>query len=171
MSASNILLMISTICVALMSGLFYSYSCSVSPELARLPDEHYISAMQSINRAIQNPIFFISFFGCLLLLPITTYLKYSQPVSLAFWLLLCATIIYFLGAFLATVFGNIPLNNMLDKFDIAKQSNDVIAAKRTLFGLKWNRLNYVRTISSLLALICTVIACVHAYGNGATINS
>ncbi len=165
MTISNILLLGATICVALMSGLFYSYSCSVTPGLSRLADNHYILAMQSINRAIQNPIFFISFFGVLLLLPIATYLKYAHPVPIVFWLLLIATIIYFSGVFFVTVFGNIPLNNLLDKFDITKASKEAIGAQRIMFETKWNNLNIVRTISSLIALICTLLACINIHGN------
>jgi uncharacterized membrane protein len=165
MTVANILLLATAICVGLMSGLFYSYSCSVVPGLGRLPDDQYISAMQSINRAIQNPIFFISFFGALLLLPIATYLKYSHPVSIVFWLLLTGTIIYFSGAFLVTVFGNIPLINSLDKFDLTKASKEAISTQRVMFETKWNNLNTVRTISSLLTFICILLACLNLYGN------
>lgn len=159
MTVSNIVLLAATICVALMAGLFYSYSCSVIPGLGRLPDGQYISAMQSINKAIQNPVFFISFFGALLLLPVATYINYSRPPSLVFWFLLTAMIIYFSGAFLITVFGNIPLNNSLDKFDMANASMESIRKQRMLFETKWNNLNTVRTVSSLLALVCTLLAC------------
>jgi uncharacterized membrane protein len=151
-----------------MSGLFYSYSFSVTPGLGRLPDDQYILAMQLINRAIQNPIFFISFFGVLILLPIVTYLKYSQPISIVFWFLLAATIIYFTGAFLVTAIGNIPLNNSLEKFDLTKATKESISAQRAIFEKKWNNLNLVRTVSSLLAFICTLLACLTSYGNQTT---
>jgi uncharacterized membrane protein len=56
----------------LVAGLLYSYSTSVNPGLKALPDNEYIRAMQSINTAIQNPVFFIAFMGLLLLFPFTT---------------------------------------------------------------------------------------------------
>lgn len=84
MYISNLVLAATAILTALVAGLFYAYSCSVSPGLGRLPDAGYLSAMQSINRAIQNPVFFISFLGCLILLPLSTYLHYSSPVTLRF---------------------------------------------------------------------------------------
>ena len=105
MTVSNIILLLTTTCTALMAGLFYSYSCSVVPGLKLLTDTEYIASMQSINKAIQNPIFFISFFGTLLLLPISTYLNYFQPTHLLFWLLLTATTLYLIGVFGLTVFG------------------------------------------------------------------
>lgn len=48
---------------ALIAGLFYAYSCSVNPGLGNLPDKEYILTMQSINIAIINPVFMLSFIG------------------------------------------------------------------------------------------------------------
>ena len=79
MTASNVILVVTATCTALIAGLLYAYSCSVIPGLKSLPDAEYIVTMQSINKAIQNPVFFISFMGTLVLLPITTYMNYSQP--------------------------------------------------------------------------------------------
>ena len=65
----------------LIAGLFYSYSCSVNPGLAKLPDEGYVAAMQSINREILNPVFFATFIGTLLLLPISTWMHFGSGTS------------------------------------------------------------------------------------------
>lgn len=160
MTIANVFLVATTLCVGLMAGLFYSYSCSVVPGLGALSNTEYISAMQSINRAIQNPVFFIIFFGSLILLPICSYMKYSHPISTQFWLVIAATVIYISGCFAITIFGNIPLNNSLDKFDLAHQSPDAITLQRTLFESRWNNLNIIRTLSSLLSFILLVIACI-----------
>ncbi len=168
MAISNFTLIVTTTCVGLIAGLFYSYSCSVTLGLNKLPDTQYISAMQSINRAIQNPIFFASFFGALVLLPICTYLKYSHPVSPGFWLLLAATLIYLIGTFGVTVIGNIPLNNSLDKFDLTNASKEAISTQRAAFETKWNNLNTIRTISSILSFILVIIACLNNSANNST---
>ena len=163
MTISNFVLLITTLCVGLMAGLFYSYSFSVTPGLSKLTDVQYITAMQSINRAIQNPIFFIGFFGALILLPVCTYLKFSRPVSLNFWLLLTATLVYFIGSFAVTAIGNIPLNNTLDKFDITTTSNEAISLQRKAFETKWNNLNSIRTIASVASFILIIVACIVEY--------
>jgi len=163
MTISNIFLIIATVCVGLMSGLFYSYSCSVMPGLSRLDDYQYLSALQSINRAIQNPVFFIVFFVVLITLPIATYLKYTPPIAAAFWLLIAATLLYFVGAFLVTAIGNIPLNNALDKFDLAAASKESLRNQRLLFETKWTNLNLIRTICSLLSFICSLLAFLSSY--------
>ncbi len=124
MTISNVVLILAIVCVGIMSGLFFSFSFSVMPSLSQLEDDQYLSAMQSINRAIQNPVFFIIFFWVLISLPVATYFNYTQPVSAMFWLLLAATLLYFTGAFLVTAVGNIPLNNSLDKFELSSATKE-----------------------------------------------
>ena len=162
MTLSTVFLLIAIICVGLMAGLFFSYSFSVMPGLHLLDDLQYLSAIQSINRAIQNPVFFIVFFGTLITLPVATYLQYSQPVSIAFLFLISATIIYFGGAFLVTASGNIPINNALDKIDLSSASKELLNNQRQLFETKWNSLNRIRTVCSLLSFICSVLALYYA---------
>ena len=146
---------------ALMAGLFYAYSCSVVPGLGRLADAEYLAAMQSINRAILNPVFFIAFMGTPLLLPLITWMHYSQPVSLRFWLLLAATAVYLTGVVGVTALGNIPLNDMLDSAALQTASAEEIRALRTAFELPWNSWNLVRTWAAAVALVLVVLACVH----------
>lgn len=160
MTISNISLAAATLCTGLMAGLFFSFSCSVMPALKRVPDKEFIAAMQSINRAIQNPVFFIVFFGCLLLLPACAYLNYNSPATPVFRLALAATIIYFIGAFGVTVFGNIPLNNTLDKFKMDGASAEMITQQRAAFEARWNGLNTVRTVASILSFVLMILACI-----------
>jgi uncharacterized membrane protein len=165
MTASNIILFATTICAALMAGVFFSYSSSVVPGLKVLGNAEYIGAMQSINKAIQNPIFFIVFFGIILLYPICTYIHFSNPATTRFWLILSAAIVYFVGVFSVTLFGNIPLNNTLEKFNLLKATSESIALQRSLFENKWNALNTIRTISSFASLALIIIACISAHKN------
>lgn len=159
MTTINIILTLAATTTALIAGLFYAYSCSVTLGLGRLPDAEYLSAMQSINRAILNPVFFISFMGTLILLPVTSWMHYGQPVSTRFVLLLAATLIYIIGVFGVTVVGNIPLNNGLDRFNIQAASPEAITNQRAVFEARWNGLNTVRTISSILSVMLVIIAC------------
>jgi uncharacterized membrane protein len=159
---SNIILVLATTCTALMAGLFFSFSCSVVSGLGTLPDEEYIAAMQSINKAILNPAFFIVFFGVLLLLPLSTWLSYSQPTSKTFWLLLAGTILYLIAVFGTTVVGNIPLNNSLDKFKLLNATKEAISSQRAMFENRWNNLNNIRTIASIFTLIFLIIACINS---------
>jgi uncharacterized membrane protein len=163
MTLSNLTLLLTTICVGLMAGVFYAYSCSVMPGLSRLPDREFLAAMQSINRAIQNPVFFISFFGALVLLPVCSFMKFGHPLLLSSRFIIAATLVYLIGAFGVTVFGNIPLNNSLDKFDYANASGEALNLQRAAFEAKWNSLNLVRALSSVISFILVVIACIYNF--------
>ena len=161
MTTTNIILTIAATTTALIAGLLYAYSCSVNIGLGRLADAEYISAMQSINKAIQNPLFFISFMGTLLLLPLCTYLNYGQPLSNRFCLLLISTMIYAIGVVGVTALGNVPLNEALDKFNLSSASVETIADERSKFEGSWNRFHVVRTIASIISLVLVIIACLN----------
>lgn len=155
----NTILIITAITTALIAGVFYAYSCSVNPGLGRLPHAEYIAAMQSINRAIQNPVFFISFFGTLVFLPLSAWLHYQQPLSMRFWFLLIAALFYLTGVFGVTVLGNIPLNETLESFDLKSAAPKEIASQRDKFEAPWNKLNTVRTVVSAVTLTLVILAC------------
>lgn len=160
MTFANIALLIAAFTTALIAGLFYAYSCSVNAGLGRLPDAGYLAAMQAINREILNPLFFMSFMGTLILLPVSTWLQYGHPVSARFYLMLAATLVYAIGTFGVTVLGNVPLNNALDGFPIQSASPEMIHEQRELFEKPWNRLHSIRTIANAIALILVLLACV-----------
>lgn len=155
---TTILLIVTTTVTALIAGLFYAYSCSVVPGLGKLSDTEYLKAMQSINREILNPVFFVSFMGTAFLLPISTFVFRGQnPV---FLLLLLASLAYLIGVFGVTIFGNVPLNNQLDKFNITDSTLQAVKEMRSTFENRWNFLNNIRTVFSLTAIVLTVCACV-----------
>ena len=156
---SNIIMFATAVTTALIGGLFYAWSCSVIPGLARVPDRTYLEAMQEINRAILNPVFFLSFVGTALLLPLCTYLQYSSVLHNRFWLLLLASIVYLGGTFGVTMSGNVPLNNMLDTFQLSTATANDLAAMRAKFEQRWVYLHTIRTVANVLALILVIIAC------------
>lgn len=164
MTTSTISLLIATSCAGLMAGLFFSFSFSVMPGLSRLDDYQYLSTMQSINRAILNPVFFTVFFGVLIALPLATYFTYASQLStVSFWLLLAATLIYGIGVFLVTVIGNIPINEGLDAVTLAEATKETLSSHRQLFETRWVTLNLVRTGCSLVAFICSLLAFLSRY--------
>jgi uncharacterized membrane protein len=160
MTFANIALLAAAFTTALIAGLFYSYSCSVNPGLARLTDANYLSAMQSINREILNPVFFMSFMGTLVLLPLSTWLQYNPSAPLRFYLLLGATLVYGVGTFGVTMFGNVPLNNALDAFHLQSASPQALSQQRTLFEKPWNQLHTIRTFANAIALVLVLLACI-----------
>lgn len=159
MRFSHILLGTTTVGAALIAGLFYAYAVSVNWGLGRLTDGAYLSAMQSINRAILNPFFLCVFMGTLLLLPVCTFVHYGQPLSVRFWLLVAATLVYAVGVFGVTMAGNVPMNEALDKFDILAATPEALHQQRLKFEGPWNGLNTIRTLAAIAASILTIAAC------------
>ncbi|ANF52779.1 hypothetical protein A0O34_20670 [Chryseobacterium glaciei] len=158
MKMTTILLIVTAVLTALIAGLFYAYSCSVVLGLGKLSDTEYLKAMQSINREILNLVFFVSFMGTAVLLPISTFLYRAQnPV---FILLLLATLTYLIGVFGVTIVGNVPLNDQLDKFDIVNSTKEGIKQMRDNFENRWNFLNNIRTVFSVISILLVVCACV-----------
>ena len=115
--------------------------------------------MQSINRAIQNPIFFAAFFGAPILLFLSTFWHYENSRRFSF--MLAAAVIYLIGTFAVTVFGNVPLNNRLDRFELKSASEAETTKQRADFERRWNNFNTVRTVSSALAIILVTYACLN----------
>lgn len=155
---STFLLIITATLTALIGGLFYAYSCSVILGLGKLSDIEYLKSMQSINREILNPVFFMSFMGTAALLPVTMFVFRGQ--SPAFMFLLLASLVYLIGVFGVTIFGNVPLNNQLEQFDIVNSSVEAAKKMRTIFEDRWNFLNHIRSISSAISIILVICACI-----------
>jgi uncharacterized membrane protein len=159
MTLASITLIVTATTTALIAGLFFAWSCSISAGLSVLTDSEYIAAMQAINRAILNPLFFSCFMGTAILLPISTYQHYSFSPPIEFWLLLFASLIYMVGVMGVTIFGNVPMNEVLDAFNIQTASLQEISAQRAKFEIPWTRLNFIRTISSTASIVLVIIAC------------
>ena len=141
----------------LVAGLLYGYQCSVNKGLGNLPDADYLKAFQSINRSIQNPVFFLSFFGSIFFLALTAFVYYRAGQTTAFYFLVAALIIYLPGVCGVTIFGNIPINEQLDVFDITTASPEAIVNMRVAFESPWNNFHSIRTVFSILTFLLTII--------------
>lgn len=154
----NLSLLLAALLSGLIAGLFYSYSCSVNPGLGKLGDAEYLKAMQSINRAILNPVFFASFMGTLIVLPLAAWLDYSAPAGSSFYLLVAGAAVYAIAVFGVTMGVNVPLNNALDAFDIGSATASELSAQRSAFEIPWNRFNTVRTWGSVLSFLLVILS-------------
>lgn len=140
----------------LLAGLFYGYDCSVIKGLGSLQNDTYLQAFQSINKSIQNPYFFLSFMGSLLVLPAASWLSYKQGA--AFYLLLSASILYFIGVFGVTVGCNIPLNDRLANFQLSSATESEISLMRKTFEHSWNTWHRIRTVAAVAAFGLTILS-------------
>jgi uncharacterized membrane protein len=142
-------LLAATITVGLMAGLYYAFTISVMPGLARAGDEVFVAAMWQINRAILNGWFAIGFGGSAVLAAIAAVLHLGDP-SLP-WII--AALVLYVSTLVITFSVNVPLNNALDASGDPARSPDVPAV-RAAFEARWVRWNTVRTLVCVLALGC-----------------
>jgi uncharacterized membrane protein len=146
-----------TFTTGLIAGVFYAYAVSVNLGLAAQPDSSYVATMQAINERIENPVFFLSFFGAVLFLLAALAVHLPKPRSSRFWLIALASALYVGGGFLLTVVVNVPLNEELAR--VADASAGELARARAAYEGPWNFWNGVRAVLSSLAFVILVGAC------------
>ncbi len=157
LSLKSLILLGSVILTGLSAGLFYAWSVSVIPGTKKVMDLTYLETMQSINRAILNPAFFLIFFGSIILLSISSIYEFHSS-RWVFGLILFSSITYLIGTVGVTAFGNVPLNNQLDVLKIAEITQDQITAFRKSYETNWNRLHLIRTVFAVLSFVLAALA-------------
>jgi uncharacterized membrane protein len=139
----------------LIAGVFFAFSTFVMSALARLPSTQGITAMQSINITVINPLFMAVFLGTAatsILLLLSSLLKWHQPGAVY---LLVGSLLYLIGTFGVTIVFNVPLNDALAS--VKPDSSDGANLWAT-YLVNWTFWNHVRTIASLLATASLAIA-------------
>lgn len=126
----------------LVGGLFFIFSNTIMNAFDRLPAAGAVAAMNSINRVILNPVFFVTFFGTAL---ICLVLMVGQLDSLP---VVFGSLLYLVGSIGVTMVCNVPLNERLAK--VPASAADMETQWRTYRG-PWTRWNHVRTVACLLA--------------------
>jgi len=162
MPYNKIILILTITSVALMAGLFYSFSISVMPALSRTENKTFVEVMQQINRVIINPYFGIAFFGSIIFTIVNVYFQFREGVDVKFYLTIASALIFLIGTIGVTFFGNVPLNNALDVVNIANETD--VEKARISFERIWNLLNNIRSISALISLILLIIPLVMREG-------
>ena len=151
------LLLFTVLFTGLSAGFFLAWQISVLPGTIRTADHVYLSTMQSINRAILNPVFYLVFFGAIILLSLSGIFEFADS-RIPFFLILSAAIVYLIGTIGVTGLGNVPLNDQLDLLNLDSLSESALKKFRMAYEIKWNRLHLIRTVSAVVSFILTAIA-------------
>ena len=154
----SIVLLLATLLTGLTAGLCFTWNNAVTPGIGQLVDIGYLRSFQEMNRAIINPTFLLVFFGPVFL-HIANIFLFKTSSSTIIWMVLVSAALYILGVGLVTIFGNVPLNELLDKTDLAQASLEELQLLRDKFEVKWNRLHLIRTISSILSFLLLLLIC------------
>ncbi len=133
---------------ALVGGVFFAFSSFVMKSLARLPSSEGIAAMQSINVVVINWSFLGTFMGTALLSVGVFALMIANSNHPAAMFFIIGAILYFVGTFLVTVFGNVPLNNQLAA---VTATGSAAASIWEGYLNRWTIWNHIRTTSAMTA--------------------
>lgn len=142
---------------AVIGGVFSAFSEFIMSGLARAEPAGGIEAMQHINRTVIRTQFVA---GILLIAPLSLFLAVyglTHIEGTARAAVIIAPAVYLPTVFLMTLFGNVPMNNRLDRLNHKDSSAE--AYWRT-YGRDWTRLNHVRSLGSVSTAVLYLIASV-----------
>ncbi|MDC6365705.1 MULTISPECIES: DUF1772 domain-containing protein [Flavobacteriaceae] len=158
-SFGNIILVLAIVLTGMTSGLCFTWGNAVTPGIGNLDDLAYLRSFQQMNRSILNPTFFVVFFGPVFMSFLSAFANKSGYGSV-FWLSLIAATIYLIGVALVTIFGNVPLNEILDRTNLLNSGTEELKNLRKQFEEPWNRFHGIRTITSTIAFGLLAIAAI-----------
>lgn len=156
----TLVLLLTTLLTGLTAGLCFTWNNAVTPGVGQLVDLGYLRSFQEMNRAIINPTFMIVFFGPFFLHIANIFLLKTTSTTIL-WMAIGSATLYIVGLVLVTIFGNVPLNELLDKTDLMQASVEELQLLREKFENKWNSLHRIRTISSIMSFVILLIICLN----------
>lgn len=139
----------------LMAGIYFTFSVVVMKSLGQLPAAEGARVMIRINDVILNTVFMPLFFGSTLWfggLILWSFADWQEGRSM---MEVTAALIYIIGMFLVTAFGNLPLNNQLKE---SEDNEPELVTTWNIYLVRWTQLNHFRTLSCIAACIVLVMA-------------
>ena len=146
----EILLIGCSVGAGLVAGLFYIFSICIMKALNEQPPKQAILAMQSINKIILAPNFFLVFFGTPILCAVVLILGLMSNEATNYTLAYVAAVIYILGSFGVTIIKNVPMNNILRDLNLKGEEN--VEYWQTYFN-NWTFWNHIRFWASLVPCV------------------
>jgi uncharacterized membrane protein len=158
-------LIVATMAMGIMTGVFQLYAYAVMPGLGRTDDRTFVGAFQSIDRAIINPLFMATFLGALLVTALAAALGLGAEGRPALPWIVAALVLY-LVVFVITIGINVPLNDGLKAAGAPDRIADLAAVRERFNEARWVRWNVVRAVLTTAAFACLAWALV-LYGRAA----
>lgn len=131
---------------ALVGGVFQAFSDFVMRGLLLAQPAGGIDSMQQINRTVLRSEFIVSLLALAPLSVGFAIFGWLQLDGLARNLIVAAGVVYSLTVFFVTIAGNVPMNRRLDSLSA---NSPEAAGYWRVYGLRWTRLNHLRTVGSI----------------------
>ena len=157
MTVKALTLLAATISMGLVAGVFALYAHTIMPGLRNTDDKTFVTAFQSIDRAIVNPWFMLTaFLGALVF---TAAAAVSNRDGAALPWIAVALGLYAI-AFVVTIAVNLPLNDAIKAAGSPDRIRDLHAVREQFHAGRWEAWNLVRVATSTAAFACLTWALV-----------
>lgn len=144
-------LLLATLTTGLTAGVYTDWSNTVMPGLGDVDDRTFVTAFQSLDAAIANPLFLgVEFTGSLLLiaLALVLHLRSGERAAVV-WL--SVALAAYLVSVVITMGVNEPLNQELRSVTELGTDADFAAARALLDEARWTAWNTARALATLIA--------------------
>ena len=142
----QVALLLATILCSLVAGFLFAFAAVVMPGIRSLDDGGFIRSFQAIDRVIQNnqPLFILVWVGSVPAIIAAAVLGLLTLDGVDRLIVVGAALSYVLCVQAPTVVVNIPLNNELQRLDVATMNDAARRDARTKFEARWNTWNAIR---------------------------
>jgi uncharacterized membrane protein len=148
-----------TVTMGLMAGVFGIYANAIMRGLGRTDDRTFVGAFQSIDQAIINPLFMLTFLGALVLSAVAA-LSHRTGDAKAVVPWAATAFVLYMCVFVITVAVHVPLNDGIKAAGIPSQIGDVSAVRSAFHETRWVAWNAVRAVLTSAAFGCLLWALV-----------
>jgi uncharacterized membrane protein len=156
-TVSTLSLILATLTMGLVTGAFVVFWHTIMPGLATTDDRTFVSAFQSIDKAIINPWFMVGgFVGALIFTLIAAVTQFGRP---AFLWITVALVLYVI-VFVTTMAVNVPLNDAIKAAGLPDDPADLAAIREAFDEARWRAWNLVRVIAGVVAFASLIWALV-----------
>ena len=114
------------------------------------PPKQAVLVMQSINKIILRPVFFLVFIGTPIMCAVVILLGLISNNATNYYYAYLASLIFIIGSFGVTIIKNVPMNNSLRDLNIEDEGS---VAYWQIYSKKWTVWNHIRFWSSLIPCI------------------
>jgi uncharacterized membrane protein len=146
MSTLDLLTLVCALGSGLIAGFFFAFSVCVMWALGKLPAAQGVSAMQTINVVVINPLFLGAFLGTAAASALLLVLSIMDLQSAGSTLRVIGSLLYLAGTFVVTMVFNVPRN---DALAAAKPDTPEAAALWREYLSRWTAWNHVRMLAAL----------------------
>jgi uncharacterized membrane protein len=150
-----VLTLVTALACGLVAGFFFAFSTTVMKALTRVPEPQGLTAMQTINVVVINPLVMLALFGTAVacaVLVIAAFVEWGEAYAVY---LLLGGLVYLAGVVVLTFVYHVSRNNALDAID---PSDAAAASHWTHYARAWTAWNHLRTVAPLASATLFTIA-------------